>query len=65
MSYLGAAKLADDASAHAKRARERTEDLGAEYRGRAVDLLAQAVAEMARALHRASDPGLIPTGRPE
>jgi hypothetical protein len=65
MSYLGAAKLADDTSAHAKRARERTEDPGGESLGRAVDLLAQAVAEMARALHRASDPGLIPTGRPE
>ena len=55
MSYLGAAKLADDAAAHAKRAQERTKDPGVQSLGRAVDLLAQAVGELALALHQVPD----------
>lgn len=52
MSYLAAASKADDAARHAKRAKGVAEDQGVEHLADAVAKLSEAVAELARSIHR-------------
>lgn len=53
MTYLGAAEFADRAKTYAIHARTNAEDDALTYLAQSLELLATAVAELARAAHRA------------